>query len=239
MYEYKSRIRYSEINSLGKLSLSALVNYFQDCSIFHSEDIDAGLEYYKKQNIFWALNSWQIIVHEYPKMGEIVTIGTAPYDFKGFIGYRNFWMKNEKGDILACANSIWSLIHTDTYKPVSLTEDIIKKYQISEKMDMDYADRHIKMKNNPSDMTELVIKPHNIDTNLHVNNSQYIQIGLDYLNLEEREHIRQLRAEYKLQAFLGDTLYPKRYEYDNCIGISLQNDSGKSYCNMEFALESR
>lgn len=42
MYEMKARIRYSEVGTDGKLMLSALVNYFQDCSTFQSEDLGVG-----------------------------------------------------------------------------------------------------------------------------------------------------------------------------------------------------
>ena len=38
MYEFNSRVRYSEIDHHGTLTLPALINYFQDCSTFQSED---------------------------------------------------------------------------------------------------------------------------------------------------------------------------------------------------------
>lgn len=37
MYSFKSKIRYSETDSRGRLSLEALLDYFQDCSAFQSE----------------------------------------------------------------------------------------------------------------------------------------------------------------------------------------------------------
>ena len=39
MYEFNSRVRYSEIDHHGTLTLPALINYFQDCSTFQSEDV--------------------------------------------------------------------------------------------------------------------------------------------------------------------------------------------------------
>lgn len=237
MYEYQTRVRYSEIDFLGKLSLPGLIDYFQDCSIFHSEDLGVGIEYLDRQQMFWALSSWQIIINEYPKMGEFVTIGTAPYAFKGFTGYRNFWVKDENQNIIICANSIWSLIDKTKQRPVKPTDEMISTYQLSEKIPMNYVDRHIKMSGKETEFSEMTVKYHNIDTNLHVNNGQYIQIGLDYLEKKEIEGIRQLRAEYKMQAVLGTKLYPKRFDYENCIYISLQNEFGKCYCNMEFTIE--
>ena len=42
MYEFKSRVRYSEIDHRGTMTLPALINYFQDSSTFHSEEAGLG-----------------------------------------------------------------------------------------------------------------------------------------------------------------------------------------------------
>ena len=51
MYAFDSRIRYSETDSEGELTLNALLNYFQDCSTFHSEDVGLGIGYMKEIEI--------------------------------------------------------------------------------------------------------------------------------------------------------------------------------------------
>ena len=38
-----SRVRYSEIDESGALSPLSLINYLQDCSTFHAEDVGAGI----------------------------------------------------------------------------------------------------------------------------------------------------------------------------------------------------
>lgn len=45
MYTFDSRIRYSEIDRSGRLSIPAVVDYFQDCSAFQSEELGVGVEY--------------------------------------------------------------------------------------------------------------------------------------------------------------------------------------------------
>lgn len=97
MYAFDSRIRYSETDSEGDLTLDALLNYFQDCSTFHSEDVGLGIGYMKEIGQVWVLSSWQIVVNRYPKLGEKVKIVTLPYELKVFLGYRNVacWMNRE------------------------------------------------------------------------------------------------------------------------------------------------
>ena len=60
MYSFKSRVRYSEINRDGLLDIPAVLNYFQDCSTFQSEQLGVGVDYLKKEKKAWVLSSWQI-----------------------------------------------------------------------------------------------------------------------------------------------------------------------------------
>lgn len=139
MYAFDSRIRYSETDSEGRLTLNALLNYFQDCSTFHSEDVGLGIGYMKEIGQVWVLSAWQIVVNRYPQLGEKVRIVTLPYELKAFLGYRNFAMLDEKGEYIAKANSLWSLLDVTTGKPVIVNEAMRKGYAADEKLDMDYA----------------------------------------------------------------------------------------------------
>ena len=206
MYNYQSRIRYSELDETGHLRLESLLDYFQDCSTFHSEDIGLGVEYLKNQHLVWVLSSWQIVVERFPKLGETVTVGTAPYDFKGFVGFRNFLMTDETGERLAAANTIWSLLDTETGKPARPSEEMMKGYVLEPKLDMDYAPRRIQIPEEMKRYVAVQIKTHHLDTNHHVNNGQFVRIARD--TLLKNFQVRQLRAEYKKQVMLGSKLIP-------------------------------
>ena len=94
MYEFKSRVRYSEIDHRGTLTLPALINYFQDCSTFHSETVGLGMDHLRQKKKAWVLSYWQIIAERYPKLSEKITVGTFATEFKGLFGNRNFYMKD-------------------------------------------------------------------------------------------------------------------------------------------------
>ena len=232
MYTFESRVRYSETDCEGKLTMASLINYFQDCSTFQSEDLGLGLEYLKQRHLVWVLSSWQIVVDRYPKMGERVTIGTLPYEIKGFLGYRNFFMKEESGAYIARANSLWSLLNTETGRPAAVLEEMLKGYQLSEKLDMDYAPRRIAIPGEGIVKEALVVKKHHLDTNHHVNNQQFIDMAMDYLPDDFR--VGQVRAEYKKQAFLNDVLTPRVTETARSVVIVLADGEGKPYMTAEF-----
>ena len=224
MYEFKSRVRYSELNSKGQLAMPALLDYFQDCSTFHSEDIGLGLDYMEREGLIWAMAAWQIDVSKYPVLGDEITIGTAPYEFKGFIGYRNFWMDSESKERIAVANSTWSLICAKTGKPVVANQRMREGYAVSPKIEMEYLPRKISFAGKEQAMEPMTVLPHNLDTNQHVNNGQFIRIAMDYLDSGFR--IGRMRAEYKKQAKLGDVFFPRKYETEQEVGVSLQDETG-------------
>ena len=232
MYTFDSKVRYSETDSEGKLTMASLINYFQDCSTFQSEELGVGLEYLRERNLVWVLSSWQIVVERYPELCEKVTVGTQPYDLKGFLGYRNFAMMDEKGEYIAKANSLWSLLNTETEKPCPVPEIMFEKYQLCPKLEMEYAPRKIAVPENGKVFEPIVVKKHHLDTNHHVNNQQFVGIAMDYL--PEDFSIGQLRAEYKKQAFLDDVLYPYVAETEGKVVVALRNEANAPYVIVEF-----
>ncbi len=233
MYTFDSRVRYSEVGVDGNLTIESLLDYFQDCSTFHSEDIGLGVEYLNELHQVWMLSAWQICVERYPHLCEEIVIGTAPYEFRGFIGRRNFEMKTKEGEVLAYANSIWSLMDIQKMVPVRPTERMLEGYVLEEKYPMEYAPRKIAMPAESEALEKFTVRQHHLDTNNHVNNGQYVRMAMDCIPKDFR--ISRLRAEYKSQAVLNDIVCPSvavsadRGMYT----VSLNNTEGKPYSIVE------
>ena len=233
MYTFESRIRYSETDQNGRLTLSALINYFQDCSTFHSEDAGLGIEYLRDRKLVWVLSSWQIVTERYPLLGEKVTVGTQPYDMKGFLGYRNFWMTDAEGRYLAKANSLWSLLNTETARPSQVTQEMVEGYGMGSRLEMDYAPRKIVVPQGGTFREPIVVNSHHLDTNHHVNNQKFVDMAMDLL--PDGQAVGQLRAEYKKQAFLNDVLKPYVAEAEGKTVVSLTDEAGQPYMIAEFS----
>ena len=233
MYTFDSRVRYSEVGVDGNLTIESLIDYFQDCTTFHSEDIGLGVDYLNEMHMVWMLSSWQICVNRYPHLCENIVIGTAPYEFKGFVGYRNFEMKTKTGEVLAYANSIWSLMDIQKMVPTKPNEKILNGYVLEEKYPMEYAPRKITMPNGGIAVEPFTVKQHHLDTNNHVNNGQFVRMAMDCI--PKNFCIRQLRVEYKNQAKLSDVICPVVAESRE-VGmytVSLNKEDGKPYSIVE------
>ncbi len=81
MYTFDSRVRYSETDEEGNLSVVGIMNYLQDCSTFQSEDLKLGISYLNEEKRAWWLSGWQIEILRQPHLGERIRISTWPYGF--------------------------------------------------------------------------------------------------------------------------------------------------------------
>ncbi len=233
MYSFDSRVRYSEIGDDGRLSLSAIANYLQDCGTFQSEALGIGLRYLYDEHKAWLLNSWQIESKKDIHFGEMITISTWSYDFKTLYGFRNFTIDNEAGERCVEANSIWILVDTDTMRPIKVTKEDAGLYGKEPKLDMDYHDRKIKLPSTlPVLRPEFRVPKQFIDTNGHVNNSRYILMAEEFL--PEGFHTDKVFVEYKKAAVFGDTIVPKVYFEENILYVTLNNIDGQTFAIVEF-----
>lgn len=233
MYNFTSRIRYSETDAFGRLTPEKLIDYFQDCSTFQSEDCGIGVERMRSRGLAWIIVYWRVEIYRMPLLGEEVRIGTLPYEMKGGIGLRNFLMETTCGERLAAANSVWTLVNTQTNHPVRIPADITEKYHLEDKLDMKYDSRKIRIPDCPGEeKPSVTVQEYHLDTNRHMNNGQYVRIASGLFPAELKAAV--LRIEYRQQAVLGDRITPVIYVEDSSAAcVSLNADDGKPYAIME------
>lgn len=232
MYTFNGRIRYSEIDHRDQLTLPALINYFQDCSTFHSEDVGMGHKELMAKNRAWILSYWQVEITRYPKLCERVQVGTFATDFQKFLGYRNFLMKTEEGEELAKAYAVWVYMDMMKGRPVRLPKEEADAYGIEPALDMKIESRKVAVPERLEERESFPVRKHHIDTNEHVNNCQYVQMALEIL--PEDMKIGQLRVDYKKSAVYGDIIYPKAsFEAERTV-VELCDRNEKPYAVIEF-----
>ncbi len=232
MYSFQTRVRYSECNKNHTATLTALLDYLQDCCTFQSEDLGIGLEYLTENHVAWILSSWQVDVLRYPALGEQLQIYTWPYAIKGFYGLRNFKIEDARGEIILKANSVWVCVDTQSGKPMRPLPEMVDKYPPEPQLDMEYLGR--KLPQLPEgEAGEPIRVPHYfIDTNQHMNNAKYILIGEECL--PENFDVYRIWAEYRRPAMLGDTICPHISAEPSCTAVSLCDEDGSPYANLLF-----
>lgn len=232
MYSWKTKVRYSECGAKGTLTLAKIIDYFQDSSSAHSESLGAGMKFLEEQGGAWVLNSWQIEVNRYPDIMEEIEITTWPSDFKGVFGPRSFCMKSKDGEVLAMARTLWVYIDTKTGRPSKPSEELIQKYEVAPAIEMEEISRKIQMPKELEAIDWITVRKYHIDTNQHVNNSQYVQMAME--TFPQEFSAKKLRVEYKKSAVFGDRIYVKKAIEAERSVVALCNENDEIYTVVEF-----
>lgn len=239
MYTFDSRVRFSEVDYNKTMTLPAIINYFQDCSTFHSEDMGLGFAYLEERKKAWILSSWQVVVDRYPEIGENITVETWSTGFKGLYGMRNFCMKDGQGQIIAYANSIWVFMDLAKGRPTKPEPSDMEKYVLEPAFDMEYASRKIAPPLETQMRDTFPVRKYHIDTNQHVNNCQYVQMAMEMLRPDEEMQVKQVRVEYKKSAVYNDVILPKIAKEEERTVVELCDVEGNPYAIVELIGEKK
>ena len=232
MYTFDSVIRYSEVDYRSKLNPFEIINYFQDCSTMQSEGLGGGVDALHQRNLTWVITNWNIQINRYPSLGEEITVGTFPRLFRECFGMRNYFIKDKAGNMLAMADSLWTLIDYEKGSIVKIDDDIRNIYTVEDALPMEYVKGRIKVPKEMEEKDTVKIQYQHMDANMHVNNAQYMNFALN--NIEIKDY-KRIRVEYRKQAFLNDilTLYVGCDE--NCTVVVLKNKDGENVNVMELS----
>lgn len=232
MYTCSDRASYSRIDKDGLLGVSDVINAMQDCCLFHSQDVGhSALELSKIQRA-WLLSSWHVIFKRRPKLGEYFKVHTWPYQFKGIFGSRNFLMETEDKEVLAYADSKWFYFDSSTGKPLKIAQEEIDVYPTEPPYDMDYSSRKVPCPTDTTLHSTIPVCQNYLDTNHHVNNGQYVRLAVNVLPLDFE--VSEFRAEFRLAAKMGDTMYIRTKAENEFFYVVFTDKEGSPYFISEF-----
>lgn len=232
MYEMKGRVRYSEVDSSGRLTIPSLINYLQDCCTFQSEDLGVGLPYLRERGIGWVVTSWWIHVEGLPMMGDHITLKTWPTSFRGFLGYRNFTLENEKNEVLVEVNSLWILMNIREGKPAKLPEEMKAAYVLEPALERDWGARKRRPDEQAKEDYRFQVQGMHIDTNGHMNNEKYVAAAQECL--PKGFAASDIYVEYKKSAMKGDEVICMKSLRDDGMQVVLRDPEGEIFSIVEY-----
>ena len=143
-------------------------------------------------------------------------------------------MKDEQGEVIAYANSIWVYMDLESGRPAKPSQEEICRYGTEEPYPMEYASRKVPMPKEGIPGEPMKVRKYHIDTNHHVNNCRYVQMAVELLEEQgEETDVSRLRVEYKKSALYGDTLYPLTEAADGGTTVALCDENKKPYAVVE------
>ncbi|WP_077598058.1 acyl-[acyl-carrier-protein] thioesterase [Olsenella urininfantis] len=210
MYSFDSRVRYSECDESGELSIHGLVNYLQDCSTFHSESLGVGLYHMASEHYAWLISTWEIEIARLPRFGEKIRISTWCHEMRGAQAHRCFTIEDDEGRSCVRADSHWFAYDTQLSRPIRIPAGQEGYLTGEGRLDLPPLQRKIAVEGAFVAIPEVTVTRQLLDTNRHVNNARYIQLALDALEAAgTRLSPRRICVQYKTMALLGERIAPR------------------------------
>ncbi|MCF0144965.1 MAG: acyl-[acyl-carrier-protein] thioesterase [Eubacterium sp.] len=235
IYEYESRVRYSEVDDHGEMTLFALMNVMQDCCTFHGEECGIGLAWNMERGCAWIIANLQLKIDRYPRYAEYIRVITWAPSFRGIIGRRNFRVEYPDGTRIAEGTSEWLYMDMVHLAPLRIPKEQGAYGLHPEKeLTVETGKRKIFLPENMQEESPLTIRKYHIDTNNHVNNAQYIRISS--YSLPAGFKPLGMRVEFKKPALLGDVIIPSTAPVSDGNGyfVCLADTEGAAYFTAEY-----
>ena len=231
MYSFSSTVRYSECDEHAQLGIVALINYLQDCSTFHTESLGLGISHMAEHHFAWLLAAWQIEIDALPRFCDPITVSTWCYDMKRTYALRNFQISAPDGTPYVRADSMWFTFDTEDERPIRIPDSEAPYLSDEPRLDMPPTKRKLSVEGPYREALPLQVSEQHLDTNRHVNNAQYVLMALQAL--EQDVVLHRICVQYRQQAHLGDTIYPRIYENNAGLSVALCDGWGEPYTIIE------
>lgn len=232
MFSFQTKVSYSRVNRKGIVPYYEVVNYLQDCSTFHADELGHGVDYKNAQKKAWVLISYKIQMIKPIFYGQEIEVGTSPTSFRKLFASRQFYIKDMEGNYLVKADSIWILMDLESRKTVRIAEEDMRGYQLETLFKDIEASRKIKLSQERNQYRPFQVLATYIDSNCHMNNADYLRAVEEFL--EDTQRYQQLEIVYHKEAVEDETIIPFLHPEDNGVGISFENKSGELLTEIRF-----
>lgn len=217
----------SDNNCYDKITISGILNIFQDIGSRHVNEIKSGYLDLIKEGITWILLRSRFDIIKYPDYMSNVKVVTWQ-SYKGKADFeREYAIYDMNDNLLITGISKWCLINIATRRilATSILDKDITYQRVNYKTSLD----KLAFANTKFDKTTTItITPSLVDHNFHVNNAKYGDLIWDHLDLAINEEIKSFEINY-LKETMKDTqfkLYSKKDKQD--IYLEGYNDLGLS-----------
>ncbi len=227
MYSYQTRIGYSQTNAKGVLTIGELSKHFQNCSNFQSDDLGVGFEYLEAHKAGWVIVYHEILFHKMPVSGQPVRIGTSAYRLKGCFGFRNFFLLDEKDEVLAVSDSTWVYMDLKEKRIMRAPQEVMDAYNRDAEVQYEMG-THGRKISTPEELTparSFDLRQADVDSNGHVNNTVYVMLCEELLPPDRT--VERLRIEYRTEAHFGEHLHAFTAQTEEAFYVVLKNDDGE------------
>ena len=221
-FSIETEVPYYFVNFTGDIRLSALIDIMLLTSEkqLHQADVDST-EMVENNGLGWVVVQYHLDILQMPTLGQKLKVTTQATSYNKYFFYRNFWVEDLDGNVLAKAQSAFVLIDIKERKIVGAADRLDNKFGAEEVNRIQRFNR-IKIPDNYDFKQPQHIGYYNIDVNKHVNNSYYFDWMIDTLDTDFIASHRIKSIDIKYEKELNLDSQPVAYaKFDNANNKSI------------------
>lgn len=203
-----------------EVTMPYLLGCMQQAADSHVDSCSIGWNDLHAKGCFWAIYRLGVRIERMPRKYDVITVRTWANPPRGVMQPRSFEVLDRQGNRLAYAQSLWIILDEKDFRPQAVEEVI--GTEIAYRMGEDDAfNINLKIGSVKTEGIQPAVRDvlySDIDTNRHVNNTNYVKWLLDSYPAEflETHQLAGIDLNFTQQARLGD-----RY----AVFINKSNDS--------------
>ena len=176
---YQPRI--SDYDRNGKLYYESILQILETAGSHHSDTVGDSVIEGSQSGIAWILTEWRVQVLRRTDSKEKLQIttwvrGKAPASTV----FRDFILTDENGNEVIHAEAKFALFDLTTSRLTRISEELFGSYQPEDKTVFEDAQR-LRAPSEYTSETELKLRRSDIDFNVHVHNTRYVDLAMEAL----------------------------------------------------------
>ncbi|MDR0581410.1 MAG: hypothetical protein LBG31_00435 [Prevotellaceae bacterium] len=190
-----------------KITAPSLLLLLQEAAWKHANQHGFGYTRLQEKGAFWVLAKLRLVMYRYPQWQDtlrIETWGKAPELLTAFRDFEGF---DREGNKLFAATSAWHILSISGNRPQSM-EFFKNAFPIAEgKHAIEEKPAKIPAVTNLQQALPAAVLPSDIDMNLHVNNTRYVQWIIDRFDFDflQQRRLMEMEINFLSQAKMGDS----------------------------------
>ncbi|MBQ9940121.1 MAG: hypothetical protein IJO74_01110 [Clostridia bacterium] len=233
MYSFSKKIHSYELCHNGTLKLSYLMRYMQTAACLDIQDKGMSYEFLREHNIVFVITRLKIQLDETFNNNDDIKIESWPKGVKGLTFIRDFVI-SKNGKAVGYASTQWVLMNFEKRCPVRATSLPRALPDQTHPLNRDIEFEHHILPPETAVFCgtyDRKIMLSDLDENLHINNTNYADIMLDFLPEQYHKNIfKGIQINYRGEARLGDELRVSVFSDNDTVYYTAENLTKGSTC---------
>ena len=129
IHEEQHLVTHYEGDQTGTMKVPMIINAMLLTSDNQSQQLGVGNAVVDKTGLGWVITQYVLKIKRLPRVGEQIVVGTRAVNNNDYFCQRDFWVKDQKGEVIVENTSIFVLMDRTTRRMHKLLPEIIEPYE--------------------------------------------------------------------------------------------------------------